>query len=85
MGVSPDSLESHKKFRAKHGLEFHLLSDPERKVASLYGVLKEKTVSGKKRLAIERSTFVIDEKGIIQAVFRKVKVDGHAEQVLDSL
>ncbi len=83
--MSPDPIESHKRFRAKHGLEFHLLSDPERKVAAAYGVLKEKTVSGKKKPAIERSTFIIDEDGIVKEVFRKVKVDGHAHQVLEAL
>lgn len=85
IGVSPDSKTSHQKFREKHGLEFLLLSDVNRKVASLYGVLKEKTVKGKKRMGIERSTFIIDEKGVITKAFRKVKVDGHTDEVLGAL
>lgn len=83
--MSPDSISSHQKFREKYGLEFFLLSDTDRKVAAQYGVLKEKTVKGKKRLGIERSTFVIDEKGKVLEAFRKVKVDGHADVVLDLL
>ena len=83
--MSPDSIASHEKFRAKYDLKFPLLSDADRKVAAKYGVLKEKTVKGKKRLGIERSTFVIDEKGKILEAFRKVKVDGHADVVLDLL
>ena len=83
--MSPDSLASHQKFRDKYGLKFFLLSDTERKVAAQYGVLKEKTVKGKKRLGIERSTFVIDETGKVLEAFRKVKVDGHADEVLDIL
>ncbi len=85
LGVSPDSIASHAKFREKYGLAFPLLSDTDREVAANYGVLKEKTVKGEKRLGIERSTFVIDEKGVVLEVFRKVKVDGHAEAVLDLL
>jgi len=85
LGVSPDSIASHQKFREKYALGFPLLSDAERKVAALYGVLKEKTSKGKTRLGIERSTFVIDEKGKILEAFRKVKVDGHADAVLDLL
>ena len=81
--MSPDSLASHQKFREKYGLDFILLSDTDRKAAAQYGVLKEKTVKGKKRLGIERTTFVIDEKGKVLEAFRKVKVDGHAEAVLD--
>ena len=59
-----------------------LLSDTEQKVALAYGVLKEKTTKGKKRLAIERSTFIINEKGVIIKIFRKVKVDGHVDEVI---
>lgn len=85
IGVSPDSETSHQKFREKHGLEFLLLSDVNRRVASLYGVLKAKTVKGKKPMGIERSTFIIDEKGAITKVFRKVKVEGHTDEVLGLL
>ena len=85
IGVSPDSESSHQKFREKHGLEFLLLSDVNREVASLYGVLRVKTVKGKKRMGIERSTFIIDEKGAIIKAFRKVKVDGHTDDVLGVL
>ena len=82
IGVSPDSVASHEKFSGKHGLNFLLLSDADREVAKAYGVLKEKTVSGKKRLGIQRSTFVLDENGKIHKIFRNVQVKGHAEKVL---
>jgi peroxiredoxin Q/BCP len=82
IGVSPDSVASHEKFSGKHGLNFLLLSDADREVANAYGVIKEKTVSGKKRFGIQRSTFVLDESGKIHKIFRNVQVKGHAEEVL---
>jgi peroxiredoxin Q/BCP len=85
LGVSRDSLGSHEKFAAKLELPFLLLSDSEGLVCELYQVLKEKNLYGKKSIGIERSTFIIDEKGIVRHSFRKVKVAGHAEAVLQSL
>ena len=82
LGVSKDDLESHAKFREKYSLSFPLLSDPEGKVLSAYGVWKEKNLYGKTFMGIERTTFVIDEGGRIQKVFPRVKVDGHVDEVL---
>lgn len=85
LGVSLDGKESHQKFIKKYGLPFPLLSDEDAAVSKTYGVYKEKTMYGKKYWGIERSTFVIDPNGTIKAVFRKVKVDGHADEVLTAL
>ncbi len=85
IGVSPDSVESHQRFADKYGLSFPLLSDPERVLIKAYGVWKEKTMYGRKVKGVERSTFVIDERGKITSVFRKVRVDGHTEEVLKAL
>ena len=85
MGISPDSISSHQKFREKHGLAFPLLSDPDHEAAESYGVYKEKNMYGKKRMGIERSTFLIDEQGVLKKIFRKVRVNGHAEEVLEAL
>ncbi len=85
LGVSPDSVESHDKFKAKLRLNFPLLSDPDHKIAEAYGVWKEKSLYGRKYMGIERSTFLIDEKGTIAAVYERVKVDGHAEAVLEAV
>ena len=82
VGISRDSIKSHLKFREKQGIKFALLSDEDEKVWKLYDVLKEKNMYGKKVIGIERSTFVIDAKGKIIKIFRKVKVDGHVEEVL---
>ncbi|SIS78224.1 thioredoxin-dependent thiol peroxidase [Alicyclobacillus vulcanalis] len=81
-GVSRDDVKSHVKFRDKHGLNFPLLSDPEGAVCQAYDVLKEKNMYGRKTIGIERTTYVIDRDGTIAAVFPKVKVDGHADEVL---
>jgi len=81
-GVSADSVDSHSKFAGKYNLGFPLLSDETRKVCKLYGVWKEKSLYGRKFMGIERTTFVIDEKGTVQNVFPKVKVDGHTKEVL---
>ena len=83
--MSKDDLESHAKFREKYSLSFPLLSDPEGKVLSAYGVWKEKNLYGKTFMGIERTTFVIDEGGRIQKVFPRVKVDGHVDEVLAAL
>lgn len=85
LGVSRDSLTSHDKFIAKYELPFILLSDEKEEVCNLYGVLKEKNMFGKKSIGIERSTFVIDENGIISKIYRKVKVTGHIEQLKCSI
>jgi len=84
-GVSVDSIESHKKFKEKYHLNFPLLSDPDKKVVTAYGVWKEKNMYGRKYMGIERTTFVIDENGKIKKVFPKVKVDGHFDEVLAEL
>ncbi|ACV58078.1 thioredoxin-dependent thiol peroxidase [Alicyclobacillus acidocaldarius] len=81
-GVSRDDIRSHAKFRDKHGLNFPLLSDPDGQICQAYDVLKEKNMYGRKTIGIERTTYVIDRDGAIAAVFPKVKVDGHAEEVL---
>ena len=81
-GVSTDSLESHRAFIDKHGLPFPLLSDEDGKIVRDYGVWVEKNFAGKMSMGTERSTFVIDEQGRIEAIFRRVKPDEHAEQVL---
>jgi peroxiredoxin Q/BCP len=82
LGISPDSVESHEKFKKKMAFPFDLLSDPEQKVCKLYGVWKEKSMYGRKYMGVERSTFVIDGKGLLRHEWRKVKVKEHAEAVL---
>ena len=74
LGVSPDSVESHKKFRDKYELNFPLLADTDKKIVEAYGVWKEKSMYGKKYMGVERTTFVIGEAGKISHIFRKVKV-----------
>ena len=85
LGVSTDGLASHQKFSKKYGLPFALLSDESMVVAKAYGVYKQKSMYGRTYWGIERSTFVIDETGKLTAIFRKVKVDGHVEQVMEKL
>jgi peroxiredoxin Q/BCP len=85
LGVSPDSLASHEKFRAQQRLNFPLLSDPDKKVAKKYGAFGEKVLYGRKVQGMIRATFVIDASGVVRRVFPKVRVDGHAEAVLDVL
>ncbi len=81
-GISPDTVASHVKFKAKMAFPFELLSDPEQKVCRLYDVIQEKTMYGKKYMGVERSTFLIDGKGTLRREWRKVKVKDHAESVL---
>ena len=83
-GISPDSLESHEKFRGKMKFPFHLLSDPERAVCKLFDVIREKSLYGRKFMGVERSTFLVDADGVLRTEWRKVKVTGHAEAVLES-
>jgi len=85
VGVSMDGKESHQQFIKKYGLPFPLLSDEDASVSKAYGVYKQKSMYGKTYWGIERSTFVIDPAGNLKAVFRKVKVDGHADEVLKAL
>ncbi len=85
VGVSLDGKESHQKFIKKFGLPFPLLSDADAAISKAYGVYKEKSMYGRKYWGIERSTFIIDADGKIKAIFRKVKVDGHADEVLTAL
>jgi peroxiredoxin Q/BCP len=82
LGVSPDSLASHERFRAQEQLNFALLSDSEKSVARAYGAFGEKVLYGKKVMGMIRSTFVIDGEGVVRKIFRPVKVDGHVEKVL---
>jgi len=85
LGVSPDSVKSHKKFAEKYDLNFDLLADEEKKVVEKYEVWKEKSMYGRKYMGVERTTFIIDEKGKIKTIFNKVKVDGHNNEVLEAL
>jgi len=85
LGVSPDDEESHARFREKYSLPFTLLADPKHEVAEKYGVWVERNRFGRKSMGIERSTFVIDEKGDVARVLRRVKPEGHADRVLDAL
>jgi thioredoxin-dependent peroxiredoxin len=84
-GVSADSVASHEKFATKYGFGFPLLSDPEKEVIEAYGVWQEKNNYGKKSMGIVRTTYLIDPDGNIAQVWRKVKVDGHTEQVLAAI
>jgi peroxiredoxin Q/BCP len=85
LGVSPDSVASHQKFAQKYGLPFPLLADEGAQVATTYGVWKEKKQYGRTYMGIERTTFLIDENGIVQRIFPKVKVDGHVEEVIEAI
>ena len=85
IGVSPDKIKSHIKFKQDHELNFTLISDPEHILAEQYGVWKEKSMYGKKYMGIERSTFILDKDGNIEKEWRKVKVKGHVDEVLAHL
>jgi peroxiredoxin Q/BCP len=82
VGVSPDSAKSHDTFKTKHDLKIALAADPDRSAIDAYGVWKEKSMYGRKYFGVERSTFLIDRHGRIAKIWRKVKVPGHAEEVL---
>lgn len=82
IGVSRDSLASHQKFIAKHGLTITLVSDADERLCQAFGVIKEKNMYGKKVMGIERSTFLIDAQGVLRQSWRGVKVPGHVEEVL---
>lgn len=85
IGISPDSAASHDRFKAKHDLEVTLGADPDKTVLNDYGVWVEKSMYGRKYMGVERSTFVIDSDGNIAKVWRKVRVPGHAEKVLEAV
>ena len=85
LGVSRDDADSHQRFAQKFGLTFPLLSDPDAAVCKAYGVYKQKSMYGRTYWGIERTTFIIDERGRIAAIFPKVSVDGHSQAVLAAL
>ncbi len=85
LGISADSVQSHGKFASKYGLAFPLLSDETKEVCKSYGVWQQKSLYGRKFLGIVRTTFVIDERGVVQQVFPNVKVNGHSDEVLNIL
>lgn len=84
LGVSTDSIASHEKFKAKYGFPFELLSDEQQQLCQLFDVIKEKSMYGRKFIGVERSTFLIDSDGVLRQEWRKVKVPGHAEAVLEA-
>jgi peroxiredoxin Q/BCP len=85
IGISRDSVASHDKFKAKYKLPFTLASDEEGKVTEKYGVWVEKSMYGRKYMGIERATFLIDDKGMVREIWRKVKVPGHVDAVLKAI
>jgi len=85
LGVSRDGIASHEKFKAKHEFPFELLSDPDEKLCRQFDVLREKNMYGRKVLGIERSTFLIDADGKLREEWRKVRIKGHAEEVLEAV
>lgn len=85
IGVSPDGTKSHVKFKDKYELPFTLLSDESKSMLEDYGVWQEKSMYGRKYMGVVRTTFMINEKGKIEKVFEKVKVDGHIKEILESL
>jgi peroxiredoxin Q/BCP len=84
LGVSRDSIASHDRFRTQHSLPFDLLSDPEERACRLFDVIREKKLYGRKMLGVERSTFLIDAEGTLRREWRRVKVEGHALEVLEA-
>jgi len=85
VGVSPDSLESHRKFKKKYQLPYLLLSDPDHQLANAFGVWKEKSMYGRKYMGIERTTAIVDRKGRVARIFSKVKVPGHVAEVEEAV
>ena len=85
LGISADGVKQQAKFREKYGLTMRLLADTDKKVASAYGVYKEKNMYGKKVMGLERTTFIIGRDGLLKKIFPKVKVDGHTEEVIRAL
>ncbi len=85
IGISPDSIDSHEKFLQKYDLNFTIVSDVDAKICQLYGVWMEKSMYGRKYMGVARTTFLIDEQGIIQHIWENVKVKGHIEEVISTL
>jgi len=85
IGISPDSAKSHQKFKTKHDLSVRLLADEQKETATAYGVWVEKSMYGRKYMGVERSTFLIDKSGKLVQSWRKVRVPGHAEEVLEAV
>jgi peroxiredoxin Q/BCP len=85
LGVSRDSVKSHENFKAKYDFPFELISDADEKLCTLFDVIKEKNMYGRKVMGIQRSTFLIDEKSVLRQEWRKVKVKGHVDEVLEAL
>mgnify|MGYP001434277069 CR=1 FL=1 len=85
IGVSPDSVASHQKFRKKYALDVRLAADPDKAVALAYGVWVEKSMYGRKYMGVERSTFLIDAQGVVRKAWKKVSVEGHDDQILEAL
>ncbi|MBN1984765.1 MAG: thioredoxin-dependent thiol peroxidase [Prolixibacteraceae bacterium] len=85
VGVSPDDVKSHMKFAKKFGLNFNLIADTEKEILQRYGVWGEKSMFGKKYMGVLRTTFVINENGVIEAIFEKVKTDDHTRQIEKTL
>jgi peroxiredoxin Q/BCP len=85
LGISRDSVKSHENFKAKQQFPFELLSDAGENACRLFDVIREKNMYGKKVMGIERSTFLIDEKGVLRREWRKVKVPGHVDEVLEAI
>ena len=85
LGVSPDDVASHVKFREKYSLNFPLLADPDHSLAETYGAWREKNMYGKKSMGVQRSTYLIDGTGVVARVWKRVQVEGHDEQVLAAL
>jgi peroxiredoxin Q/BCP len=84
-GISRDSIKSHESFKEKQCFPFDLLSDEDEKLCKMFDVIKEKNMYGKKVMGIERSTFLLDDKGVLRKEWRKVKVDGHVDEVLNAV
>jgi thioredoxin-dependent peroxiredoxin len=85
LGVSPDTVQAQKKFADKYDLPFTVVADADKKICNLYGVIQEKNMYGKKVMGVARTTFIIGPDGKIRHIFRKVKPEGHAEEVLEYL
>ena len=85
LGVSPDTVQAQKKFADKYDLPFTLVADADKTICNLYGVIQEKNMYGKKVMGVARTTFIIGPEGKIRHIFRKVKPEGHAEEVLEYL
>ncbi len=85
LGVSPDKVSSHDKFKAKHNLNFHLASDPEKSICELYDIMGEKKMYGKTYMGVKRTTYIINPDGVIAHTFNNVKVAGHVDSVIEKL